>query len=190
MQTTIRNTFSDVPQGTPPIYTLQEQAIARSLLPSLRTYWLPLHEFREQWATFGATVYSFSHALSATGHAFFALSHESRAHQHFTQLAQVTTRLALPTYWQRYEATWKQTERDLHESCHHWSRAAFCLDQLLPRLVTVQDCEAVRMHSRAARWQQERLWALLDEARRDIATWCLGEAGAAAGVQGQEGTTR
>lgn len=173
MQTTIRNTLSDVPLGTPPMRTLQEEAISRSILPPLSTCWMPLHEFEEQWAAFG-TILTCAQALTATGHAFFALSHESSAFQHFTQVACERTRLSLPASWRRYEATWKQAERDLYEACYHWSRAVFCLDQLLPCLITVEDCERACTHSRAARWQQERLWALLDEVRHDIATWCRG----------------
>lgn len=158
--------------------TLDEQAIARSPLPPLSTYWLPLDEFLTQWAAFGRIVPDFPLALLGVGHAFFALAHERRAHSHFTQVAQVGEHLALPAFWRRYEFTWKQAERDLHESCYHWSRAAFHLDQLLPRLVSGELCVQVRQHSRAARWQQERLWALLDEVRGQIAMWRAQQEGA------------
>lgn len=177
MQTnTMRNASSNVSPDTT-LLTLQEEAITRSALPPLKTYWMPLDEFKEQWAAFGSRFPDFPFALTATGHAFFALSHERRASSHFTQVARERARLSLPAYWRRYEVTWKQAERDLHESCYHWSRAAFCLDQLLARPLTAQECEAIRTHARAARWQQERLWALLDEVRRDIDTWRAPQAG-------------
>ena len=158
-----------LPSTTTP--TLYEQAIMHSPLPLLSTYWVPLDEFLTQWATFGQTLPDFPFALLSVGHAFFALAHECRAHSHYTQVAQTGAQLAQAAFWRRYEFTWKQAERDLHESCYHWSRAVFHLDHLLTRLLTDELCTLVRQHSRAARWQQERLWALLDEVRGQIATW-------------------
>ena len=190
--TTNGNRMSEpVPQHT--ATTTQEEAISRSMLPPLSTYWVPLHEFRDQWAAFGRTIPDFPLALSATGHAFFALSYERRAHQHFARLPQAGARLSLTDYWQHFESTCKQVERDLHDAAHHWSRAAFCLDQLLAHPLTCEECALVRTHSRAARWQQERLWALLDEVQRDIATWRAQdphEEHTGTPVQQQEATTR
>lgn len=182
LQTTIfRNMMPEKTPGTNT--TFQEEAISRSLLPPLSTYWMPLHEAIEQWATLGTTI-NYTHALSAVGHAFFALFHESRALKHFSQVARERAHLSLPAYWRRYESMWKQAEHDLHETCYHWSRAAFCLDQLLAQPLTAEECEVIGTHSRAARWQQERLWASLDEARSGIDTW----RGASAG-EAEEGTT-
>ena len=189
MHMTIRNTLSGVSQSIPPLRTLQEQASRRSLLPPLSTYWMPLSEFIEQWAAFGTTVTP-PLALSAAGHAFFALSHERRAHQHFCRVAREQTSLSSPAIWSR----WQQSERGLHKALHNWSSAAFCLDQLLHRDVPAEEEETMRTHARAARWQQERLWALLDEVRRDIATWrsCAeaADAGTTHAQHAQEAPTR
>src|SRR5207245_11537514 len=45
----------------------------------LSTYWMPLCEPIDEWASFAQHAEQRVPALTAVGHAFFALSHETRA---------------------------------------------------------------------------------------------------------------
>jgi hypothetical protein len=55
----------------------------------------------------------------------------------------------------------------VQEAAHHWSRAAFALDTLLPTDLDPSAFARARQLSRIARTQQERLWALTEEVRAD-----------------------
>ena len=147
-----------------------EQASRAYELPALSTYWMPLDEPIEQWASFAQQhTEQRVPALTAVGHAFFALSHETRALRCFTlayKHQQQHSRLPKDSdYW------YNQAGRALLDATHHWSRAACALDTLTPDDLTADDLAEVRTMSRAARVQQERLWKLTDEVRAEIADW-------------------
>ena len=129
----------------------------------LSTHWIPLHELLAHWMdvdTVLLTAAPVAPLLTAIGHALFALSHETRAlrlsalawqkHQQDAPEAETTSRA-------------RQAVRHLQEAAHHWSRAAFALDTLLPSDLEPAALARVRQLSRIARTQQERLWALTEE---------------------------
>ena len=139
---------------------------ATQLQRDLSTYWMPLCEPIDQWASFAQHAERIP-ALTAVGHAFFALSHETRALRSFT-LACQPQQGRLPTasdYW------YTQAGRALLDATHHWSRAACALDTLTPAELTPDALAEVRRLSRVARAQQERLWKLSDEVRTAQADW-------------------
>lgn len=57
--------------------------LATQMQPELSTYWMPLCEPIDEWATFAQHAERVP-ALTAVGHAFFALSHETRALRSYT----------------------------------------------------------------------------------------------------------
>jgi hypothetical protein len=57
----------------------------------------------------------------------------------------------------------QQAVRHVQEAAHHWSRAAFALDTLLPSDLDASALARARQLSRIARTQQERLWQLTAE---------------------------
>jgi hypothetical protein len=131
------------------------------------THWIPLHELIAHWTDVDTMLLPAPVAplLTAIGHALFALSRETRALRLYT--------LAWQKHWHDPDAItnsrYQQTVRHLHEANHHWSRAAFTLDTLLP---TGQDPSVLvraRQLSRIARTQQERLWKLTAEVLADQA---------------------
>src|SRR6266852_4846855 len=132
----------------------------------LSTHWIPLHELIVHWTAVDTllTPAPVAPLLSAIGHALFALSRETRALRLYT--------LA----WQQQghaphveiSGRCNQAVRHLHEAAHHWSRAAFSLDSLLPRDLDPAALARARRLSRIARTQQARLWALTEEVRADV----------------------
>ena len=141
--------------------------LATQMQRELSTYWMPLCEPIDEWASFAQHAEQRAPALTAIGHAFFALAHETRALRYFT-LAWEQQRGRYPKdtdYW------YNQTGRALTDATHHWSRAACALDTLIPDELTAEDLQEVRRMSRAARVQQERLWKLTDEVRTEITDW-------------------
>ena len=133
----------------------------------LSTYWMPLAQPIDEWASFAQHAEQRAPALTAVGHAFFALSHETKALRSLT-LAWEQQRGRYPNdtdYW------YTQAGRALLDATHHWSRAACSLDTFTPDELTADDLAEVRRMSRAARTQQERLWKLTDEVRAAIQQW-------------------
>jgi hypothetical protein len=134
----------------------------------LSTHWIPLHELIAHWTRLGPLLTPDPDALllTAIGHALFALSRETHA-------------LRLSTLaWQQQQqdapeavilSRYQQTVRHLQQAAHHWSRAAFALDTLLPCDLDPTAFARARQLSRIARTQQERLWRLTDEVRAEQA---------------------
>src|SRR5437588_2236466 len=117
-------------------------------LPALSTYWMPLCEPIDEWASFVQQhAELLAPALTAVGHAFFAFSHETRALRSFT-LACQQQQGCYPKdsdYW------YTQAGRALLDATHHWSRASSALDTLISDELTAEDLAEVRRMSRAAR---------------------------------------
>ena len=97
----------------------------------LSTHWIPLHELITHWTAVDPLLVPAPVApvLAAIGHALLALGKETRALRLYTQA------------WEKRRWNAPATEtyglgtlavRHLHEAAHHWSRAAFSLDSLLP----------------------------------------------------------
>ncbi len=127
---------------------------------------MPLHELITHWTAVDTLLLPAPVApvLTAIGHALFALSRETRALRFYT----------LAWEQQRYEhraeisGYYVQAVRHLQETAHHWSRAAFSLDSLLPTDINPAALARARQLSRIARTQQERLWALTEEVLADL----------------------
>ena len=140
----------------------------------LSTHWMPLHELIAYW-THPETVQlpePVAPLLTAIGHALFALGRETRALRCYT-LAWQHQQWHSPAAVTRSRG--EQTVRHLHEAAHHWSRAAFVLDSILPDQLEREALARVRRLSRIARTQQERLWALIEEVESESATWHSGQ---------------
>jgi hypothetical protein len=149
----------------------------------LSTHWMPLHELLTHWMDVEAvllTTAPVAPLLTAIGHALFALSHETRALRLSTLAWQKQQQGAPQAVIQSRS---QQTVRHLQEAAHHWSRAAFTLDTLLPCDLDPAALARARQLSRIARTQQERLWALIEEVRADQV------GGADSRDQGREGET-
>lgn len=136
----------------------------------LSTHWIPLHELITHWTEVDPLLVPTPVAplLTAIGHALFALSRETRAFRLYT-LAWQKQQWHAPSVLT--QSRYAQTLRHLHEAAHHWSRAAFSLDSLLPQDLDPSGLARARQLSRIARTQQERLWALTDEIGAEIETW-------------------
>ena len=136
----------------------------------LSTHWIPLHELITHWTDVDMLLLPAPVAplLTAIGHALFALSRETRALRLYT-LAWQKQQGNAPDAVTR--SRYAQTVRHLHEAAHHWSRAAFSLDSLLPTDLDPAALARARRLSRIARTQQERLWALTEEVRADVEAW-------------------
>ncbi len=133
----------------------------------LSTHWMPLHELLTHWMdveTVLLTAAPIAPLLTAIGHALFALSHETRALRLSTLAWQKQQQGAPQVVIQSRS---QQTMCHLHKAAHHWSRAAFMLDTLLPADLEPAALARARQLSRIARTQQERLWALTEEVRAD-----------------------
>ena len=133
----------------------------------LSTHWMPLHELLAHWTDSEmllALPVPVAPVLTAIGHALFALARETRALRLLTLAGQHEQEgiPALVTQPRRY-----QVIRHLHEAAHHWSRAAFALDTLLPSDLDPSVLARARQLSRIARTQQERLWALIEEVQAE-----------------------
>ena len=143
-----------------------------SSLAPLSTHWIPLHELLLHWTEtdlLQSLPTPVAPLLTAIGHALFALAQETRALRLYTLAWQKQQWHASPVV---IHSRAGQAMRHLHEATHHWSRAAYSLDTLLPR--DLEDPVALaraRQLSRIARAQQERLWALIEEVQADIETW-------------------
>jgi hypothetical protein len=136
----------------------------------LSTHWIPLHELITHWTEVDPLLVPAPAApvLAAIAHALLALARETRALRLYTQT------------WERRRWNAPATETDglgtltvrhLHEAAHHWSRATFLLDSLLPTDLDPAALERARRLSRIARTQHERLWALSEEVLADRETW-------------------
>ena len=137
----------------------------------MSTHWIP--SARTDYALDSGRYAACSRArapiLTAIGHALFALSRETRALRLYT-LAWEKQQWHVP--YAVTNSRYHQAVRHLHEAAHHWSRAAFSLDSLLPTDLDPAALARARQLSRIARTQQERLWALTDEVgteMRDVA---------------------
>jgi hypothetical protein len=145
-------------------------ALEESSPTPLSTHWIPLHELITHWTAVDTLLLPAPVApiLTAIGHALFALSRETRALRLYTLAWQ-------KQQWHAPSAVtssrYHQAVRHLHEAAHHWSRAAFSLDSLLPTDLDPTALARVRQLSRIARTQQERLWKLTDEVLADVETW-------------------
>jgi hypothetical protein len=151
-------------------YLLEASLVLETGSPTpLSTHWIPLHELITHWTDVEKLLLPAPVApiLTAIGHALFALSRETRALRLYT--------LAWEQRWHAPSAVTNsrshQAVRHLQEAAHHWSRAAFSLDSLLPEDLDPSALARARQLSRIARTQQERLWALTDEVRADIEAW-------------------
>jgi hypothetical protein len=136
----------------------------------LSTHWIPLHELITLWTDVDPLLVPAPVAplLTAIGHALFALSRETRALRLYT-LAWEKQQWRAPRAEIRSRS--HQAVRHLHEAAHHWSRAAFSLDSLLPTDLDPAAFARTRRLSCIARTQQARLWALIDEVGADGETW-------------------
>jgi hypothetical protein len=132
----------------------------------LSTQWIPLHELITHWTDVDTMLLSAPVAplLTAIGHALFALAREARALKLYT-LAWEKQQWHVPEAI--IQSCSSQTMRHLQQAAHHWSRAAFALDTLLPKDLDTAALARTRQLSRIARTQQERLWALTEEVRAD-----------------------
>lgn len=132
----------------------------------LSTHWIPLHELIVHWTDVDTVLLPVPVAplLTAIGHALFALAREARALRLYTAGWE-------KQQWHAPEAIIQscsqQTAQHLQEAAHHWSRAAFALDTLLPKDLDPAAFARARQLSRIARAQHERLWALTAEVRVD-----------------------
>jgi hypothetical protein len=144
---------------------------------TLSTHWIPLHELITHWSNLDLLLLPAPVAplLTAIGHSLFALSRETRALRLCTLAWQKQQEYA-PDAITR--SRYAQAMRHLHEAAHHWSRAAFALDTLLPTDLDPAALARAQQLSRIARTQQERLWALTEEVRTE-------QAGAGSPVQGE-----
>lgn len=158
----------------PPLPPLDVSSALEERNPApLSTHWIPLHELLVHWTEPDLLRLPTPVAplLTAIGHALFALAQETRALRLYTLAWQKQQWHAAPVVIRSRAG---QAMRHLHEATHHWSRAAYSLDSLLPR--DLEDPSALaraRQLSRIARTQQVRLWALIDEVQADIETWHL-----------------
>jgi hypothetical protein len=145
----------------------------------LSTYWIPLQELIAHWSNLDLLLLPAPVAplLTAIGHALFALSRETRALRLCTLAWEKQQQDAPEAIIQ---SRYAQAARHVQEAAHHWSRAAFSLDTLLPSDLDPTALARARQLSRIARAQQERLWALTDEVRAE-------HAAAARQDQGREG---
>ncbi len=136
----------------------------------LSTHWIPLHELIAHWTEVDTLLLPVPIApiLTAIGHALFALSRETRALRLYTLAWQKQQRHAPRAVT---NSRYQEAVRHLHEAAHHWSRAAFSLDSLLPTDLDPTALARARQLSRVARTQQERLWALTEEVRADREAW-------------------
>jgi len=136
----------------------------------LSTHWIPLHELITHWTEVDTLLLPAPVApiLTAIGHALFALSRETRALRLYT-LAWDKQQWHAPSVVTNSRS--QQAVRYLHEAAHHWSRAAFSLDSLLPTELDAAAFAHARQLSRIARTQQERLWALTDEVLIESEAW-------------------
>ncbi|MGH2496119.1 MAG: hypothetical protein ACRDIV_15605 [Ktedonobacteraceae bacterium] len=147
-------------------------ALETGSLAPLSTHWIPLHELLAHWTETDmllALPTPVAPLLTAIGHALFALAQETRALRLYTLAWQKQQWHAAPVV---IGSRAGQAMRHLHEATHHWSRAAYSLDTLLP--CDLDDPAALaraRQLSRIARTQQERLWTLIEEVQADIETW-------------------
>ena len=145
-------------------------AIEGSSPTPLSTHWIPLHELIAHWTAVDTLLVPAPVApmLTAIGHALFALSRETRA-------LRLNTLAWEKQQWHAPSAVtnsrYRQAVRHLHEAAHHWSRAAFSLDSLLPTDLDPAAFARARQLSRIARTQQERLWVLTHEVLADVEMW-------------------
>jgi hypothetical protein len=132
--------------------------------PLLSTFWVPLDETIQAWASFGAQANS-APALTATGMAFLALSWETSALHHRTKAYQAQQRGLRRSSVRGLG----QSMQDLSHATTHWSQAALWLErQALDEHYPADDLEPVRELMRQVLSQQRRVWTLMQEAQEDL----------------------
>ena len=140
----------------------------------LSTHWIPLEEQLAHWMDVDTLCLPAPVAplLSAIGYALFALARETHALQLYNLAGQQQEQV--PAVVTRSRT--RQTVRHVKAAAHHWSRAAFALDTVLPGDLEPQALARVHQLSRIARTQRERLLALTEEIQTEQAasTWLDG----------------
>jgi hypothetical protein len=132
--------------------------------PLLSTFWVPLDETIQAWATFGAQATG-APALTATGMAFLALAWETSALHHRTLAHQDRQRGRSRSAVRDLG----QSMQDLSHATKHWSQAALWLErQALDEHQPVEDLDAIRTLMQHTMEQQQRVWALLQDVQEDL----------------------
>jgi hypothetical protein len=148
-------------QGSPVRFPSTQQQL---FSPLLSTFWVPLDETIQAWATFGAQVTSAS-ALTATGMAFLALSWETSALHHRTWAYKDQQRGLRRSAVRGLG----QTMQDLSHATTHWNQAALWLERLAnDEHYPADDLEPVRALMRQVLSQQQRVWTLMQEVQGDL----------------------
>jgi hypothetical protein len=160
----------DRPIPHPPSLLEVSPTLEESSPTPLSTHWIPLHELITHWTEVDPLFVPAPVAplLSAIGHALFALSRETRA-LHLYTLAWQQQQSQAPHAVTNSRSL--QAMRHLQEAAHHWSRAAFSLDSLLPTDLDPAALARARQLSRIALTQQKRLWKLTEDVLADVETW-------------------
>jgi hypothetical protein len=132
--------------------------------PLLSTFWVPLDETIQAWATFSAQATG-APALTATGMAFLALSWETSALHHRTWAHQHQQRGLRRSAVRRLG----KSMQDLSHATRHWSQAALWLERLAnDEHQPVEDLGAIRSLMQHTMEQQQRVWALLQDVQADL----------------------
>ncbi len=126
-------------------------------LSSLSTLWVPLHEVRQQWATFGQEALTTS-ALMATSTAFGGLYWETHALQHSTWAAQERER----ERWHQVVFWLSRAVQDLDCALDRWQQVLSWLDLAGNdhRQQDPESLETIRTLMAQVQWHQGRRRAL------------------------------
>ena len=126
-------------------------------LSSLSTLWVPLHEVRQAWATFGKEALTTS-ALMATSTAFSGLYWETHALQHSNWAADERER----GHWHRVVFWLSRAVQDLDCALDQWQQALSWLDLAGNdhRQQDPESLELIRTLMAQAQWHQGRRRAL------------------------------
>jgi hypothetical protein len=137
--------------------------------PLLSTFWVPLDEITQAWATFGARA-MVAPALTATGMAFLALAWETSALHHRTWAYQDQQRGLRRSVVLRLG----QAMQDLSHATNYWSQAALWLERLAnDERQPDDDLEPVCELLRQVLLQQQRVWMLMQEVQEDLLAYGL-----------------
>ena len=148
----------------------QQQDIPPASFPdlsTLSTLWMPLHEVRQAWATFGKEELTPS-ALMATGTAFGGLYWEAHALQHYMWASQERER----GRWHQVVFWLSRAVQDLDCALDQWQQALSWLD-LAGNDHRQQDPESLQMiRSLMAQvqWHQSRRRALHQQVLSEYST--------------------
>jgi hypothetical protein len=134
---------------------------------------VPLDEVRQAWANFGAEALSCP-ALLATSTAFRALCWETSAmgYHRLADQAQQRDRSQEAARWL------SQAVQDLDEAVHDWRTVLLWLERLASsgtQEAHTELLERVRALSEQATAQQQRLWHLVGQVRREQRACCDGQ---------------